>query len=221
MLFYLIKWIKNIEILSVPNYMEYNPIMLKKLLLSTSAAFLLGSAAMAQQNQTEVIYLKQHGDWKVECLQDESPEGTFENCLMSTTGDIELTNPNDSSQKQKIKALRASVVYIDGNPTLIFSALPGALLIPGLELKIDGKQLEIEGSKVTGLSFERCLPDGCITGLPISDAKVLSTLKGSGKLNVSYTHDFLGPEANNVKVDISMKGFTTSLDDLAKQSEAK
>lgn len=195
--------------------------MLKKLLLSTSAAFLLGSAAMAQQNQTEVIYLKQHGDWKVECLQDESPEGTFENCLMSTTGDIELTNPNDSSQKQKIKALRASVVYIDGNPTLIFSALPGALLIPGLELKIDGKQLEIEGSKVTGLSFERCLPDGCITGLPISDAKVLSTLKGSGKLNVSYTHDFLGPEANNVKVDISMKGFTTSLDDLAKQSEAK
>lgn len=194
--------------------------MLKKLLLSASVALLLGGAAYAQ-NQTEVIYLKQHGDWKVECLQDESPEGTFENCLMSTTADIELTNPNDKTQKQKIKALRASVVYIDNNPTLIFSALPGALLIPGLELKIDGKQLEIDGSKVTGLSFERCLPDGCITGLPINDTKVLATLKGSNKLNVSYTHDFLGPEANNVKVEVSMKGFTASLDDLAKQSEAK
>lgn len=194
--------------------------MLKKLLLSTSvAALLLGSIASAQQNQTEVVYLKQHGSWKVECLQDESPEGTFENCLMSSTGDIELTNPNDASQKQKIKALRASVVYIDGNPTIIFSALPGALLIPGLELKIDNKQLEIEGNKVTGLSFERCLPDGCITGLPINDPKVLSTLKGSNKLNISYTHDFLGPEANNVKVDISMKGFTAALDDLAKHSE--
>lgn len=194
--------------------------MLKKLFLSASVALLLGGVASAQ-GQTEVIYLKQHGDWKVECLQDDSPAGTFENCLMSTTGDIELTNPNDETQKQKIKALRASVVYLDGNPTLIFSALPGALLIPGLELQIDGKQLEIEGNKVTGLSFERCLPDGCITGLPINDPKVLETLKKSGKLNVSYTHDFLGPEANNVKIDLSMKGFTNGLDDLAKQSEAK
>ncbi|WP_026879132.1 invasion associated locus B family protein [Ignatzschineria larvae DSM 13226] len=194
--------------------------MLKKLFLSASIALLLGGVASAQ-GQTEVIYLKQHGDWKVECLQDESPEGTFENCLMSTTGDIELTNPNDETQKQKIKALRASVVYLDGNPTLIFSALPGALLIPGLELKIDGNQLEIEGNKVTGLSFERCLPDGCITGLPINDPKVLETLKKSGKLNVSYTHDFLGPEPNNVKIDLSMKGFTNGLDDLAKQSETK
>ncbi len=194
--------------------------MLKKLLLSVSIAALLGGVASAQ-GQTEVIYLKQHGDWKVECLQDESPEGTFENCLMSTTGDIELTNPEDASQKQKIKALRASVVYLGENPTLIFSALPGALLIPGLELKIDGKQLEIDGSKVTGLSFERCLPDGCITGLPIVDAKVLETLKGSNKLNVSYTHDFLGPDPNNVKIDVSMKGFTAALDDLTKQSTAK
>lgn len=194
--------------------------MLKKLLLSASVALLLGGVAAAQ-NQTEVVYLKQHGDWKVECLQDESPEGTFENCLMSTTGDIELTNPEDKTQKQKIKALRASVVYIDDNPTLIFSALPGALLIPGLELKIDGKQLEIEGTKVTGLSFERCLPDGCITGLPINDPAVLATLKGSSKLNVSYTHDFLGPEANNVKIDLSMKGFTSSLDDLSKHSDAQ
>ena len=194
--------------------------MLKKLFLSASIALLLGGVASAQ-GQTEVIYLKQHGDWKVECLQDESPEGTLENCLMSTTGDIELTNPNDETQKQKIKALRASVVYLDGNPTLIFSALPGALLIPGLELKIDGNQLEIEGNKVTGLSFERCLPDGCITGLPINDPKVLETLKKSGKLNVSYTHDFLGPEPNNVKIDLSMKGFTNGLDDLAKQSETK
>lgn len=194
--------------------------MLKKLFLSASIALLLGGVASAQ-GQTEVIYLKQHGDWKVECLQDESPEGTFENCLMSTTGDIELTNPNDETQKQKIKALRASVVYLDGNPTLIFSALPGALLIPGLELKIDGNQLEIEGNKVTGLSFERCLPDGCITGLPINDPKVLEMLKKSGKLNVSYTHDFLGPEPNNVKIDLSMKGFTNGLDDLAKQSETK
>lgn len=194
--------------------------MLKKLLLSASVALLLGGVAAAQ-NQTEVVYLKQHGDWKVECLQDTVPEGTFESCLMSTTGDIELTNPEDESQKQKIKALRASVIYIDGNPTLIFSALPGTLLIPGLEFKIDGKQLDIDGTKVTGLSFERCLPDGCITGLPINDPKVLNSLKNSGKLNVSYTHDFLGPETNNVKIDLSMKGFTSSLEDLAKQSEKK
>ena len=40
--------------------------MLKKLLLSASVALLLGGVASAQQNQTEVVYLKQHGDWKVE-----------------------------------------------------------------------------------------------------------------------------------------------------------
>ncbi len=192
--------------------------MLRKMLIGLGASLAIATSAFAQ-NQPEVVYLQQHGDWKVECLQDQTPSGSVKNCLMSTTSEVEITNPNDKSQKQNIKALRASVIFIENNPTMIFSALPGTLLIPGLELTIDGKQLTIEGTKVTGLSFERCLPDGCITGLPIQDKEVLSTLKGSNKLNVSYTHDLFGSAVNNVQLDVSMKGFTAAIEDLEKQSK--
>lgn len=186
--------------------------MLKKILFGLSAAVLMSSQAMAQ-TQPQLEYQQKHGDWMITChLIDEAKE--VRDCIITTGTTTKVETPQGG---QEIDAARASVIYIQDQPTLILTALPGTLLLPGMGINIDGKPLELGKDKIDQLYFERCLNDGCITGLPLATDEIVASLKKSNTMNLSYNHDLLGKGLQELKLKVSMKGFTAAYDDLQKR----
>lgn len=174
---------------------------------------LLFSQAFAQQALPEVDYQQKHGDWRITChLIDEA--NSFRDCIISTGTTNKLKLPEGENE---IDTARATVIYQGDMPVLILTALPATLLLPGLAIDVDGKPLEIEGETVETLSFQRCMNDGCITGIPIEDDKILNLLKSSNNMNLKYQHDLVGEGEQTIAPIISLKGFTAAFEDLQKQ----
>lgn len=125
-------------------------------------------------------------DWTVGCDKVEDSDKT--RCFIYQTV---VNNENDKP------VLQMAIGYLPDNnkPAAILTVPLGVALPPGMGLRIDGGEL-------LKFEYERCVPKGCIAGLPLTNELIAQFKRGS-KAQV-LIHD--GRQA--VPLPISLQGFT-------------
>ena len=106
-------------------------------------------------------------DWTVGC--EEVPETTTKRCFIFQT----VVN-NETNQP----VLQMLVGYLpeDSKPAVILTVPLGVALPPGMGMKVDGGEL-------IRIPYDRCVPKGCIAGIPL-DANLLGKFKRGNKAQV-------------------------------------
>ncbi len=187
----------------------------KTTLLALALTAGLTSVATAQQ---EPSYMQKHGDWRVECTEVNDGKKEIKQCAMSSPSVITFKqNKEDKGTQELVLNTTVSFLGEDKEPSLIFTTLLGNSLLDGLKFDVDGKKVKIGEDTIEGLPFNRCLPNGCVAGFQISDDKALESIQKGSKINVAYTHFLFDGDQDNVKADVSLKGFTAAFEDLKKQ----
>ncbi len=189
----------------------------KSTLLALILPATLLSTAAAQQ---EPSYMKKHNDWRVECTEVVQNNKPIKQCAMSSQSFVLFKeNKSADSPESRELILNTTISYLgnDEHPSMLFTTLLGNSLLDGLKFDIDGKKLKIGDDTVEGLPFNRCLPNGCVAGLQLNDAKSLESIKKGNKMNVAYTHFLFDGDQDNVKAEVSLMGFTDAFEDLKTQ----
>ncbi|HXH02743.1 MAG TPA: invasion associated locus B family protein [Candidatus Competibacteraceae bacterium] len=153
---------------------------------------LVHGTAHAQQPEE-----KKFKDWTLLC---ETGKDGKKRCLLSQT----VKSPDG-----KTEVLKASVGYFSGGgaePALVITAPLGIALRPGVGVQIDA-------AAPVRVPFERCHPNGCLAGMPLSPDMVSSLKKGT-KMQAEI---FLAPGQSR-KLDVSLSGFGAGFDALPKDS---
>lgn len=167
-------------------------LVLSRLRPAMAATFVLAACA-AGPAYAQGAVKGVHGDWQVRC--DTPPGAKDEQCALIQSVTAE-DRPNvgltvivlkTADQKQRLLRVLAPL---------------GVLLPSGLGLRIDNQD-------VGRTAFVRCLPNGCVTEIPIEDA-LLGQLKG-GKTATFIV--FQTPE-EGIGIPVSLNGFATGFDKL-------
>lgn len=108
------------------------------------------------------------------------------------------------SRDGEVEVLKASVGYFseDGAPAMVIAAPLGIALRPGVGLRVDQND-------PVRIPFERCDPNGCLAGLPLS-ADMIDTLKRGARCSVEI---HVTPSQPRV-LELSLSGFTAGFDSL-------
>ena len=149
------------------------------------ALALFGQAATALQTGDRFK------DWTVRCEKpaEDAPEACF----------IYQTLVNEKQEP----VLQMVVGYLGRNaqPVVVFTAPLGVALRAGVGVKVDQADM-------FNLPYERCGPQGCIAGGPLSDQHILAFKNGVKSQIV--LHDGRQP----VSLEISLSGFTAGFNAL-------
>ena len=201
-----------------------------KSLLTAISSLLLASVltpVMAQSSEAEKFDLtkKLDGGWVLKCLSNKDKSGKeVENCLIDQTFKKDMpekgADGKATGKSNKVDVLKVTIGGFDGGKAMaIVAAPPGVALIPGMEVVVDGKKLQASKQEkdgksklidIEGLSYERCIPTGCITALPLSDESILGALKKGTTMTVSF---YPTPDPKSkIDVDVSLKGFTAAFE---------
>ncbi len=181
------------------------PSALRRHLSRLGLAALLGLAplapapAMAQEADAPAEVKKAtHGDWDIICLEGRDV------CAMQQVGRDDQGNAILAVEVQKVEGLNdrqgRSIPALMTVTTTI-----GVLLRPGIVVKVDGG----ESRKI---SFEVCLPDRCIATRGLLDT-LLNEYKRGNTAAMAFGATQQG-EAREVRVDISLRGFTRAFNEL-------
>ena len=128
----------------------------------------------------------QYGDWQMSC--DTPPGASFEQCAIIQN----VTAEDQPNVGMSVIVLKTA----DQQVRLLRVLAPlGVLLINGLGLNIDGKDIGRVG-------FVRCLPNGCVAEVVLDDALLKSLSEGKNAIFVV----FKTPE-EGVGIPVSLAGF--------------
>ncbi len=148
------------------------------------------SAADAQVGQTYVRAT--HGDWALRCIK--TPDGK-DPCEL-----YQLLKDADGGA-----VAEASVVPVEGKVAAIVT------FVAPLETDLQhGLQLQIDSNKAMAYPFMVCAQIGCISRVGLTEAE-LGALKRGKAGNVSL-RPFGAPEDQQVKLNLSLTGFTAGFD---------
>ena len=163
------------------------PRSMVRLLMLVASVLLWGQPTLAVETGDKFK------DWTVHC--EKPDDATPEQCV------IFQTLVNNDTQKP---VLQLTVGYLgpDKEPVALFQVPLGVALRPGVEVKVDSKDL-------VRIPFERCDPGGCMAGVALS-SQLISALKGGSKSQV-IVHDATGRQ---VPLEVSLSGFTAGFDAL-------
>ena len=130
-------------------------------------------------------------DWTVRC--EKPAEDMPDTCFIYQT----LVN------EQQEPVLQMVVGYLgrDAQPVVIFTAPLGVALRPGVGVKVDQ-------ADIFKLPYDRCGPQGCIAGGPLSDQHI-QAFKNGVKSQI-VLHDGRQP----ISLEISLSGFTAGFNAL-------
>ena len=157
-----------------------------RLAILVGLVFFYACTALAQQEG------QRFQDWTLGC---EKPEGGgAERCYIYQTV---VENKNDQP------VLQMAVGYLPNNntPAAILTVPLGVALPPGMGITVDNGEM-------VKFQFERCVPKGCVAGLPL-DNKMINKFKRGAKALI-VVHDGRKP----ISLPISLKGFTKGFNSL-------
>lgn len=173
--------------------------MIQKFILA--AALVIGAvvtttgAAKAQQQQ-QLTLKATHGAWEVRCAPDNANA-----CLMVQDGKrgdgevvikVGVQNPKGATAP-------------DGTPiagVLTIEAPIGVALLPGVAIKIDGKD-------IGRAPFQFCSPSSCIVNEPVADTLISQMKKGT-----NATMTVVARNGETAELTISLSGFTKAFNSL-------
>ncbi len=182
--------------------MKFSPALFaSSALLMTLSVGVVTAQDFANFDRTEKV-----NEWTVGCVK--TKEGK-ENCVM-------FQNVKEPDEKN-VDILKVTIgPFDDGKPAAIITAPLGVALIPGIGLNIDGKDLEVDGKPVVGLSYELCVPTGCSSALPLDKKDMLERFKKGTNLNINI---YFSPDEKTGKksLQVSLKGFSKALDMITKK----
>jgi invasion protein IalB len=155
---------------------------------------LFWSVALLVQPVIEAKEGDRFDDWTVGCEKLGEGDKAQERCFIYQT----VVN-NDTDQP----VLQVAIGYLPGDdkPAAILTVPLGVALPPGMGISVD------EG-KAIGVPYERCVPKGCIAGIPLND-EIIGQFKRGNKAQV-LLHD----GTRRVALPVSLKGFTKGFDSL-------
>lgn len=157
------------------------------ILAATVTAFAQQQASGAAQSVQALV-----SGWQTLCRSAQK-DGKL-NCTVF----LEVVNAADKSRVVSVEVGR------DGKGhTMLVSTPLGVDLKSGVEIQIDAKA---QAKPV----FSSCMPQGCIAGLPLSDA-LLSAMQSGSALAVRFT----GQNGNSLKADIPLSGFAVAFKKMA------
>ncbi|WMS42172.1 invasion associated locus B family protein [Acuticoccus sp. MNP-M23] len=140
--------------------------------------------ATAQQAQPE------ENNWLKICNTD--PQANKPVCL--------ITQELRTDAGQFLTSIAIRETPGEARKTLISSVPVGMLIVPGVQMQIDG------GAPAEA-KYSICFPNACYAELPI-DAGFISRLKAGGKLQITT----INQQAKQVRFDMSLIGFTAAYD---------
>lgn len=172
--------------------------MINKLLFA--AAFVFGAATVANhasaQQQQQLNLKATHGAWEVRCAPDNANA-----CLMVQDGKrsdgevvikVGMQNPKGATTPDG--KVIAGVLTIE--------APIGVALLPGVAIKIDGKE-------IGRAPFQFCSPSSCVVNEPVADQLIAQFKKGSNAVMTVVARN--GEQA---ELTISLSGFTKAFNSL-------
>jgi invasion protein IalB len=137
---------------------------------------------------------KRFQDWTIGCEKLTDQANAQERCFIYQT----VVN-NETDQP----VLQIAIGYLPGDekPAAILTVPLGVALPPGMGVSVDD-------GDVIRIPYERCVPKGCIAGIPLND-EVIGRFKRGLKAKV-LLHD----GTRQVALPVSLKGFTKGFDSL-------
>ena len=133
-------------------------------------------------------------DWTVGCEKLGEGDKAQDRCFIYQT----VVN-NDTDQP----VLQVAIGYLPGDnkPAAILTVPLGVVLPAGMGISVDD-------SETIRIPYERCVPKGCIAGIPLDD-KIIGQFKRGLKAKV-LLHD----GTQRIALPVSLKGFTKGFDAL-------
>lgn len=168
---------------------------MRKLIVATAALTLSAFGAAAQQGG-QLTLRDTHGAWEVRCANDGT--GT---CLMVQEG---KNSNGETVIKIGLQAPKGATGP-NGQPiaaVMSIEAPMGIALMPGVQLKIDGKE-------VGRAPYRFCAGGACVVNQPI-DAGLVSQLKKGSNAVITIT----GLNGQTADANVSLSGFTKAFNGL-------
>lgn len=141
-----------------------------------------GQSAQSGQDNVKVTH---YNDWEVRCPKS----GNKNQCEMTQL----VKNPKNG--KPIMRVVMGYPPQIN-TAAMIFILPLGTRLAPGIQLSVDG-------DKPRRFPFQICLEQGCRADFPIKNS-LLSKLKHGHTAEVTI----VGPKGNQIKLKVSLMGFT-------------
>lgn len=134
------------------------------------------------------------GDWSKVCQTNEAGEGESEGSAEKSCQIVQAATQNESGQR----ILQTSIGYADnGTPVLTLTAPLGIYLPRGITVSVDNTPITA--------TISRCSQNGCVGQIQMQES-LIEAMKNNnnGAVLVATTPD------NNLKLPLSLKGFTAA-----------